>query len=55
MNTAARHWMDSIANVRKHGETHQQPAELFLIEKPALRPLPPVAADTSVTRDVRVM
>jgi transposase len=54
MNTAARHWLDSIANVRIHGETHKQPAELFLIEKPALRPLPPVAADTSVTREVGV-
>lgn len=54
MNTAARHWMDAIANVRIHGETRKQPAELFLIEQPALRPLPPVPADTSVTREVGV-
>ena len=54
MNTAARHWMDSIANVRIHGETRKQPAELFLIEQPALRPLPPLPADTSVTSSVRV-
>ncbi len=54
MNTAARHWLDATANVRDHRETRQQPAALFLIEKPALRPLPAVPADTSVTRLVRV-
>jgi len=54
INTAARLWLDSIANVRIHGETRKPPLELFVIEKPALRPLPPVAADTSVTRLVRV-
>jgi len=55
MNTAARHWMDTIANVRIHKETRKQPAELFAtLEKPALRPLPPMPADISVTRTVRV-
>jgi len=54
VNTAARHWMDTIANVRDHRATRKPPVELFLIEKPALRPLPPVAGDTSVTRTVRV-
>jgi len=54
VNTAARRWMDSIANVRDHRATRKPPVELFLIEKPALRPLPTVAGDTSVTRIVRV-
>jgi hypothetical protein len=54
MNTASRHWLGSIANVRIHAETHEAPSELFAIEKPALRPLPAVGADTSVTRLVRV-
>jgi len=54
MNTASRQWLGSIANARIHGETHQVPSELFAVEKPALRPLPDVAADTSVTRLVRV-
>ena len=54
VNTAARQWMGDIANVRNHGETRKQPVELFLIEKPVLRPLPAVPADTSVTRMVRV-
>jgi transposase len=55
INTAARHWLATIANVRDHKETRKQPAELFAaLEKPALRPLPPVPADTSVTRVVRV-
>ena len=54
MNAAARHWVQSIANVRIHAETRKPPVELFPIEKPALRPLPPEGADTSVTRLVRV-
>ena len=54
INTAGRQWMDTIANVRIHGETRKPPKELFAVEKPALRPLPPVAGDTSVTRLVRV-
>ena len=54
VNTAVRRWLDVTANVRDHRETRKQPAELFLIEKPALRPLPTVSADTSVTRIVRI-
>jgi len=54
VNAAVRQWLATIANVRDHRETHKQPAELFLLEKPALLPLPAVAADTSVTRLVRV-
>jgi len=34
LNTAARHWLATIANVRDHRETRKQPAELFLIELP---------------------
>jgi transposase len=53
-NTAARHWLESIANVRIHSETRQSPLSLFEgAEKPALRPLPPEGADTSVTRLAR--
>lgn len=54
MNTAARHWLASIANVRIHAETRQTPQALFKVEQPALRPLPPEGGDTSVTRLVRV-
>jgi len=55
MNTAARHWLDSIANLRLHKETRQPPARLFAtVEKPALRPLPAMPADISVARTVRV-
>jgi transposase len=55
INTAGRHWLGTIANVRDHKETRKQPVELFTTaEKPALRPLPPVPADISVARTVRV-
>ena len=54
LNAAARRWMEGVANVRIHGETRKPPLELLAIEAPALRPLPAVAADTSVKRMVRV-
>src|SRR5262245_23274527 len=54
LNAAVRHWMDSIANVRIHGETRKQPVELFEREKAHLKPLPPLPADTGVTDTVRV-
>ena len=52
LNAAARQWMDSIANIRIHGETRKQPIELFALEKPNLKPLPPLPADTGVTKTV---
>jgi len=37
---ACRNWLDSIANVRIHGQTRQKPLALFQKEKPFLNPLP---------------
>ena len=54
LNLAARQWLDNVANVRLHKETRTAPRELFALEAPVLRPLPPLPADTSVTRLVRV-
>ena len=39
LNAAVRLWLDQVAQVRVHRETHQQPQELFALEKPKLRPL----------------
>ncbi len=45
LNTAARHWLDTVANVRTHGETHRRPIDLFAEEKlRALHPHPYGAA-----------
>ncbi len=51
INAAARRWLDEVANVRVHGETHQKPQELFVLEQPALQPLTvkPYAAATLQT------
>jgi len=54
LNAGARQWMDSVANVRIHGETRKQPAELFALEKRQLRALTPLAPDTGIARTVRV-
>ena len=53
LNAAVHHWMDTIANLRIHGETRKQPVELFEREKAHLKPLPPLPADTAVTDTVR--
>lgn len=38
VNPAARLWLDEIANVRTHGETHQRPLDLFAQERSHLNP-----------------
>jgi len=40
IQAAARVWLDAIANVRIHGETHKRPVDLFAQERPHLQPLP---------------
>jgi transposase len=39
VQAAAQLWLDSIANVRIHGETLQRPVDLLVQERAALRPL----------------
>jgi transposase len=50
LNFAARQWMDTVANVRIHGETHCKPLERFAQEKLLLRPLPAIPYDCAVLR-----
>jgi transposase len=40
LNPALIHWLDTVANVRIHGETGKQPIEMFKQERPCLTPLP---------------
>ncbi len=37
---AVRSWLETVANVRLHGETRKKPVELFEAERPCLLPLP---------------
>ncbi|NBQ59126.1 MAG: IS21 family transposase [Opitutaceae bacterium] len=53
LNPAARVWMDTVANVRVHGETQRRPVDLFGEEKRQLRPLPAAAYDAALIRPVR--
>jgi len=53
INPAVRSWLATIANVRVHGATRQQPVEVFKTEKPALRPLAPMPYDIGVVRPAR--
>ena len=52
VNPAARYWLDTVANVRVHGQTHKTPQELFAQEK--LKPLHPLPYEAAVLETVRV-
>jgi len=49
----ARVWLDTIANVRIHGETRQRPVDLFETEQPHLHPMPNNPYDIATVRTVR--
>ncbi len=53
VNPAARHWLDTIANVRIHGETRKQPVELFGKERLFLNPLSSTPYDIATVSQVR--
>lgn len=53
MNPAARVWLDTTANVRLHGETHERPTERFQAEQAHLNPLPTQPYDIGSIRTVR--
>jgi len=40
LGPAAKNWLQTVANVRTHGETRKKPLELFEAEGPCLLPLP---------------
>jgi hypothetical protein len=54
LGPAARRWLDTVANVRLHGETQRRPVDLLREEEqPKLRPLPAAAYDAALIRPVR--
>jgi transposase len=50
---SATHWLNTVANVRLHGETRKPPLELWHSEKPYLRPLPLHPFDIATVSQVR--
>jgi len=60
LNPAVGLWLEQIANVRVHGRTRRRPVDLFVAEKPMLKPLPTHPYDcamighASVDRQFRV-
>jgi transposase len=53
LNTAARLWLDTVANLRVHGETHRQPNDLFAEERVRLLPLNPHPSPAVRVLDLR--
>jgi transposase len=60
LNAQARRWAMQEAGVRLHGTTRERPLDRFAVEKPLMKPLPPIAPDlgswhaVSVHRDCHV-
>jgi transposase len=50
---AVRNWLETVANVRLHGETRKKPVELFEAERPCLLPLPVNAFDIATVSQQR--
>ena len=50
IQAAAQLWLDTIANVRIHGETQQRPVDLLAQERPHLQPLNPHTYDIAQTK-----
>jgi hypothetical protein len=53
LNLAARLWLDTVADVRLHGETRRKPIEMFEEEKASLLSLPAHPYDIGVISQVR--
>lgn len=53
LNPAINTWLESIANVRIHGETHKRPIDLFDQERAKLQPLTGATYDIGVTHRLR--
>lgn len=53
VNPAARVWLDEVANVRVHGATRRQPADMLAEDLSAMHPLALMPYDVSVPRPVR--
>ena len=53
LGPGAKLWLDTVANVRLHSETHEQPFKRFNKEKPLLRPLPAMPYDIGNIYQVR--
>ena len=47
-------WLEQTANVRIHGRTRRRPLDLFVAEKPMLKPLPPHPYDCASIGSVLV-
>jgi transposase len=50
---AVRNWLETVANVRLHGETRKKPVELFEAERPCLLPLAINAFDIATVSQQR--
>ena len=53
MRPAAQHWLDTVANVRTHGETGKRPVDMFHEEKNSLQALPAELYDIGVIKQMR--
>jgi transposase len=54
LNLAARQWLETVANVRIHGQTHKTPLELFEQEQSKLKPMSALPYDVATVSPLPV-
>ncbi|MBW2220661.1 MAG: IS21 family transposase [Deltaproteobacteria bacterium] len=54
MKPVAKNWLETVANIRTHGETGKRPVDMFQEEKSSLQPLPVEPYDIGIIKQVRV-
>jgi transposase len=53
LKPVAQHWLETVANVRTHGETGKRPVDMFQEEKSSLQPVPVEPYDIATVRQIR--
>ncbi len=53
MQPVVQNWLDTVANVRNHGETGLRPVDMFTEERPSLQPLPVEPYDIGIVKQAR--
>ncbi len=53
LNPAAIRWLETVANVRTHGQTGKRPVNMFQEERPQLLPLPAHPYDIATIKEAR--
>ncbi len=53
MESVTQHWLESVANIRRHGETGRKPVDMLAEDQKCLQPVHPEPYDVGVIKQTR--